>query len=175
MNNKRKLTIVGIVAAVIAIAVVVFAVTTTMSGSEQAALETYYKGLYTSGGGGIDAIVGAMLPSMQQEYYNQITVGGTNFSQLAMWQNEANSMVGADVQASVKVLQVGADSATDLNAARQTYGSSIERYHTVAFQLTLTGSSGTEDLVGVLPMARTGNQWYLLSMDAGLKRVVSGE
>ena len=172
MNNKRKLTIVGIVAAVIAIAVVVFAVATTMGGSEQATLEGYYKGLYTSGGGGIDAIVGAMLPSMQQAQYDTITMGGTNFSQLAMWQSEANSMVGADVQVAVEVLQTGDDSAADLNAARAAYGSDIQRYHTVAFQLTLTGSNGTENLVGVLPMARTGNQWYLLSMDAGLRRVV---
>ena len=175
MNNKRKLTIVAIAAAVIAVAVVVFAVATTMGGSEQDALEGYYKGLYTSGGGGIDAIVGAMLPSMQQTQYDTITMGGTNFSQLAMWQSEANSMVGADVQVAVEVLQTGDDNAADLNAARATYGSEIQRYHTVAFQLTLTGSNGSERLVGVMPMARTGNQWYLLSMDAGLRRVVEGE
>ena len=55
-----------------------------------------------------------------------------------------------------------------------TYGFDIEGYHTVAFQMTLSGSSGTEELVGVLPMARTGGKWYLMSMDAGLKRVVEG-
>ena len=43
----------------------------------------------------------------------------------------------------------------DLNAARATYGSEIQRYHTVAFQLTLTGSNGSQRLVGVMPMART--------------------
>ncbi len=172
MNNKRKMTITSIVAAVIVVAVVAFAVVTTMGGSEQSTLESYYKGLYTVGGGGIDAIVGALLPSLQQEQYDTITMGGSNFSQLAMWQNEANTMVGGDVQVAVKVLQIGEDSATDLNAVRNTYGGDIEGYHTVAFQLTLTGSNGSQDLVGVLPMARTGGQWYLLTMDAGLKRVV---
>ena len=174
MNNKRKLTILGVVAAVITVAVVVFALVTTMGGSEQSTLETYYKGLYTQNGGGIDAIVGSLLPSMQQDYYDSITTGGTNFTQLAMWQSEANGMVGADVQVSVKVLKTGADSASDLNAVRNTYGFDIEGYHTVAFQMTLSGSSGTEELVGVLPMARTGGKWYLMSMDAGLKRVVEG-
>ena len=92
-----------------------------------------------------------------------------------MWQNEAHSMVGGNVQVSVKVLQVQEDSATTLNTMRATYGSDIEAYHPVAFQLTLTGDSGSQDLVGVLPMARQSGTWYVLEMDAGLMRVVDDE
>lgn len=172
MNNKRNLIVLAAVAVVIVVAVVVIAVTNTLGGSEQSTLESYYKALYTTEGGGIDPIVGALLPARQQEFYDSITVGGTNFSQLAMWQNEANSMVGGNVKVEVEVLRRGEDSAADLNAMRNTYGGDIEGYHTVAFQLTLTGDSGTQELVGVLPMARTGGKWYLLSMDAGLMRVV---
>ena len=151
-KQKRNLILLAAAAAVLVVAIVLFAVlNTTGRGGERATLQQLYEGLYTTEGGGINTIIDTILPAMQQEYYNSITTGGTNFSQLAMWQNEAHSMVGGNVQVSVKVLQVQEDSATTLNTMRATYGSAIEAYHPVAFQLTLTGDSGSQDLVGVLP------------------------
>ena len=175
-KQKRNLTILSAVAALVVVVVVLFAVlNTTGRGGERATLQQLYEGLYTVEGGGINTIIDTILPSMQQQYYDSITTGGTNFSQLAMWQNEAHSMVGGNVQVSVKVLQIQDDSATALNTMRATYGSDIEAYHPVAFQLTLTGDSGTQELVGVLPMARQSGTWYVMEMDAGLMRVVDDE
>lgn len=175
-KQKRNLILLAAAAVVLVVAIVLFAVlNTTGRGGERATLQQLYEGLYTTEGGGINTIIDTILPARQQEYYNSITTGGTNFSQLAMWQNEAHSMVGGNVQVSVKVLQVQEDSATTLNTMRATYGSDIEAYHPVAFQLTLTGDSGSQDLVGVLPMARQSGTWYVLEMDAGLMRVVDDE
>ena len=175
-KQKRNLTLLCAVAAVLVIAIVLFAVlNTTGRGGERATLQQLYEGLYTVDGGGINTIIDAILPALQQDYYDSITTGGTNFSQLAMWQSEANSMVGANVQVSVKVLKIQDDSATTLTVMRSTYGSDIEAYHPVAFQLPLTGDNGTQELVGVLPMARQSGTWYVLDMDAGLMRVVDGE
>ena len=172
-KQKRNLILAGAAAVIVVVAVILFAVlSTTGRGGERATLEQLYKGLYTTDGGGVPTIIDAILPSLQQDYYDSITVGGTNFSQLAMWQSEANSMVGSDVQVSVKVLQIDDDDSGDLSVAKSTYGSTIEAYHAVAFQLTLTGSDGTQDLVGVLPMARQEGRWYVLDMDANLLRVV---
>ena len=115
-KQKRNLILLAAAAAVLVVAIVLFAVlNTTGRGGERATLQQLYEGLYTTEGGGINTIIDAILPAMQQEYYNSITTGGTNFSQLAMWQNEAHSMVGGNVQVSVKVLQVQEDSATTLN------------------------------------------------------------
>lgn len=171
-KQKRNLIVAAAVAVIVVVAVILFAVlSTTGRGGERATLEQLYKGLYTTDGGGLPTIIDTILPARQQEYYDSITMGGTSFTQLAMWQNEANSMVGSDVQVAVKVLQTAADSSSDLSVMRSTYGSTIEAYHPVAFQLTLTGSQGTQDLVGVLPMVRQEGRWYVLEMDAGLMRV----
>ena len=106
-KQKRNLILLAAAAAVLVVAIVLFAVlNTTGRGGERATLQQLYEGLYTTEGGGINTIIDTILPAMQQEYYNSITTGGTNFSQLAMWQNEAHSMVGGNVQVSVKVLQV---------------------------------------------------------------------
>ncbi|MBP3587712.1 MAG: hypothetical protein J6J51_01655, partial [Clostridia bacterium] len=105
-NQKRNLILLAAAAVVLVIAIVLFAVLNTSGrGGERATLQQLYEGLYTTEGGGINTIIDAILPAMQQEYYDSITTGGTNFSQLAMWQNEAHSMVGGNVQVSVKVLQ----------------------------------------------------------------------
>lgn len=175
-KQKRNLILLAAAAVVLVAAIVLFAVlNTTGRGGERATLQQLYEGLYTTEGGGITTIIDTILPAMQQEYYDSITTGGTNFSQLAMWQNEAHSMVGGNVQVSVKVLQIQEDSSTTLNTMRATYGSDVEAYHPVAFQLTLTGDSGTQDLVGVLPMIRQSGIWYIMEMDAGLMRVVDSE
>jgi len=175
-KQKRNLIVLSAAAAVLVIAIVLFAVlSTTGRGGERATLPQPYEGLYTTEGGGINTIIDSIMPAMQQEYYDSITMGGTNFSQLAMWQSEANSMVGGDVSVSVEVLQVQKDDSSMLNTMRATYGADVEAYHPVAFQLTLTGEDGTQELVGVLPMVRQGGSWYVMELDAGLMRVVDDE
>lgn len=172
MTMKTKRILFSVAAVLVTVAIILFAVlSTTGRGGEKATLQQLYEGMYTTGGGGMPGVIDTVLPSLQQEYYDSLTMGGTNFGQLAMWQSEANSMVGTDVTVAVKILQRDEDNASNLNAAQATYGSDVEAYHPVAFQLTLSGETDTRELVGVLPMARVQGKWYVLSLNAGFKQI----
>ena len=128
---------------------------------------------FKAAGGGMDAIVDCLVPSMQQEYYNAVTVGGTSFNQLVSWRVEAMNMVGEDIKVKVEIINDLAESSTDLAQIKMTYPTA-DRYHVVAFQLTLSGTEGSEAFVGVMPLVQMDGTWYMTTADAGLKRVVEG-
>lgn len=175
--NKQKRTLILCVAAavVVVIAVILLAVMgSTGRGSEKGTLTQYYTAMYSEEGGGMDAIVDCLVPSKQQDYYNTVTVGGTNFNQLIAWRLEAVNMVGDNIQVKMEIINGLDETATDLNLIKMTYPTA-QRYHVVAFQMTLTGSEGSEAFVGVMPMVQMDGTWYMTTTDAGLKRVVEGE
>lgn len=167
--NKNKRTILlmaGAALLVVAVIVGIAISSVTGRGSEKTTLEQYYRGMYVEGGGGIPAVVDCILPAAQQDYYNTITNGGTNFMQLGAWYGEAQAMVGDGVQVDVELYGKTQDSASNLAQVRAEYGYDVEAYHVVSFKLTLSGNVATEEFYGVMPMVRIGGKWYLMSVDA---------
>lgn len=175
MNKQKRNLILAIVAAVLVVAAVILAaiVGSTGRGSEKGTLTQYYTAMYDEDGGGMDAIVDCLTPSLQQDYYNAVTVGGTSFNQLVAWRMEAINLVGEDIQVKVEIINDLAESSTDLAQIKMTYPTA-DRYHVVAFQLTLSGAEGSEEFVGVMPLVQMDGTWYMTTADAGLKRVVEG-
>ena len=175
MNKQKRNLILQIAVGVIVVAAVILAAVlgSTGRGSEKGTLAQYYTAMYSEEGGGMDAIVDCLAPSLQQDYYNRITVGGTNFNQLSAWRLEAMNMVGDNIRVKVEIINDLAESSTDLAQIKMTYPTA-DRYHVVAFQLTLTGSQGSEAFVGVMPLVQMDGTWYMTTADAGLKRVVEG-
>ena len=173
MNKQKRNLILFAVAAVIVVAAVILlaVVGSAGRGSEKGTLTQYYTAMYSEEGGGMDAIVDCLVPSMQQDYYNTVTVGGTSFNQLTAWRLEAMNMVGDNIQVKVEIINDLEESSTDLAQIKLTYPTA-DRYHVVAFQMTLTGSAGSEDFVGVMPLVQMDGTWYMTTADAGLKRVV---
>lgn len=173
MDKKKRnfLLIAGAALLVVAIIVGIAVSSVTGRGSEKNTLEQYFRGMYVEGGGGIPAVVDCILPAAQEDYYNQITNCGTNFMQLGTWYNEAQTLVGDNVQVDVEMYGQTKDNATDLAKIRSEYGSNVEAYHVVSFKLTLTGNVATEELYGVMPMLRMDGKWYLMSVDADFHRV----
>lgn len=173
MNKQKRNLILAIAGAVIVVAAVILVAIlgSTGRGSEKGTLTQYYTAMYSEEGGGMDAIVDCLVPSMQQDYYNAVTVGGTNFNQLTSWRLEAMNLVGDNIQVKVEIINDLDESSTDLTQIRMTYPTA-DRYHVVAFQVTLSGSRGSEDFVGVMPLVQMDGTWYMTTSDAGLKRVV---
>ena len=170
-KSKRNLLLMaGAAVLVVAVIIGIAVSSVTGRGSEKNTLEQYYRGMYVEGGGGIPAVVDCIMPAAQEAYYNQITDGGTNFMQLGTWYAEAQSLVGANVQAEVEMYGQTDDNASQLSQVRSEYGSDVEAYHVVSFKLTLTGSVATEELYGVMPMLRMNGKWYLMSVDADFHR-----
>ncbi len=173
MNNKTKQILVACGAVVLVAAVVLAALLGSVgSGSEQGTLTRFYAGMYSEEGGGMDAIVACLMPDQQQEFYDSATQGGTNFSQLSAWRMEAIQLVGDDIKVKVVITSALDENAADLQLVKQTYPTA-QRYRVVAFKLTLTGSEGSEDFLGVMPMVQLDGTWYMAGSDASLKRVVS--
>ena len=166
-KSKRNLLLIA-AAAVLVVAVIIGIAVSSVSGrgSEKATLEQYYRAMYVEGAGGIPAVVDCILPAAQQDYYNELTIGGTSFNQLAMWQNEASALVGGDVQVDIELYGQTQDSASNLAQIKSEYGSNVEAYHVVSFKLILSGSVDTVELYGVMPMLRMDGRWYLMSVDA---------
>lgn len=173
MNKQKRNQILFLAAAVIVVAAVILVAVlgSTGRGSEKGTLTQYYTAMYSEEGGGMDAIVDCLVPSMQQDYYNLVTVGGTSFNQLTSWRLEAMNMVGDNIQVKVEIINDLAESSTDLAQIKMSYPDA-DRYHVVAFQMTLSGSEGSEDFVGVMPLVQMDGTWYMTTADAGLKRVV---
>lgn len=166
-KSKRNLLLMaGAALLVVAVIVGIAVSTVTGRGSEKTTLEQYYTGMYVEGGGGIPAVVDCILPAAQQDYYNEVTSGGTNFAQLGNWYAEAQSMVGDNVQVKIDMYGQTDDNASQLAQVRSEYGSDVEAYHTVSFKLTLSGNVATEEFYGVMPMIRIDGAWYLMSVDA---------
>lgn len=172
--NKQQTTRLALICAGLALVLALCLAPGLMGDSEKQALERYYSAMYTQDGGGIDAVVGCLAPDLQSDYYDTVTIGGTSFQQVNVWRMEAIELVGDQVKLKIKVLSTGEDSSATLAQLRQQYAGA-EQAHTVAFQLDLTGDSGSETFVGVLPMIRIGGRWYLLSANADLRRVVDDQ
>ena len=173
-KQKRNLILqIAIGAIVVAAVILVAVVGSTGRGSEKGTLTQYYTAMYSEEGGGMDAIVDCLVPALQQDYYNQVTVGGTNFNQLSAWRLEAMNMAGDNIRVKVEIINDLDESSTDLAQIKMTYPTA-DRYHVVAFQMTLSGSQGSEAFVGVMPLVQMDGTWYMTTADAGLKRVVEG-
>lgn len=174
-KNKRTPLLLAAAALVLVVLVVVIAVNSSVGRRTEAeTLRQFYAAVYSDDGGGMDALIACLPPSEQDEYYDNITTGGTSFGQLTTWRMEMVPLVGYDIQVEIEILTDQAESATDLTAMKETYPG-IDRYHMVAFRMTLTGSEGSEQFLGVMGMIHQDGCWYLTSADAGLKRVVNGE
>jgi hypothetical protein len=175
MNKQKRNLILQIASGAIVVAAVILVgvVGSTGRGSEKGTLTQYYTAMYSEEGGGMDAIVDCLVPALQQDYYNQVTVGGTNFNQLSAWRLEAMNMVGDNIRVKVEIINDLDESSTDLAQIKMTYPTA-DRYHVVAFQMTLSGSQGSEAFVGVMPLVQMDGTWYMTTADAGLKRVVEG-
>lgn len=169
-NKRNLLLIAGAALLVVAVIVGVAVSSVTGRGSEKNTLEQYFRGMYVEGGGGIPAVVDCIMPAAQEDYYNTITNCGTNFMQLGTWYSEAQALVGSDVQVEVELYGQSDDNASDLAQIRSEYGSGVQAYHVVSFKLTLTGSAGTDELYGVMPMLRMDGSWYLMSVDPDFHR-----
>lgn len=169
-TKRNLLMIAGAALLVVAVIVGVAVSSITGRGSEKNTLEQYFRGMYVEGGGGIPAVVDCIMPPAQEDYYNNITNCGTNFMQLGTWYAEAQALVGADVQVEVELYGKTKDNATELSQIRSEYGSGVQAYHVVSFKLTLTGSAGTDELYGVMPMMRMDGKWYLMSVDPDFHR-----
>lgn len=173
-KQKRNLTLAVAGAILVVAAVILVAVAgSTGRGSEKGTLTQYYTAMYSEEGGGMDAIVDCLVPALQQDYYNRVTVGGTNFNQLTAWRLEAMNMVGDGIQVKVEIINDLAESSSDLAQIKATYPTA-DRYHVVAFRMTLSGSEGSQAFVGVMPLVQMDGTWYMTTADAGLKRVVEG-
>ncbi len=172
MNNKTK-QLLALAGAVILVAAVVLIalVGSTGRGSEKGTLTDFYTAMYCEDGGGMEAIIDCLLPAMQDDFYNNVTMGGTNFSQLATWRMEAMQLVGDDIQVKVEIQDNLEESATALSNVKLTYPTA-QRYRVVSFKLTMTGNDGTEDFLGVMPLIQMDGRWYMAQDDAGLKRVI---
>ncbi len=172
MNNKTK-QILAIAGAVILVAAIILTAIFTSSGrgSEKGTLTQFYTAMYSEEGGGMDAIVDCLIPQNQQEFYNTVTLGGTSFSQLSAWRMEAVQLVGDQIDVQVEIMDSLDESSSDLKLVQMNYPNA-QRYRVVSFKLTLTGSDGSEDFVGVMPLVQMDGTWYMASNDAGLKRVV---
>lgn len=174
-KNKRTPLLLAADALVLVVLVVVIAVNSSVGRRTEAeTLRQFYAAMYSDDGGGMDALIDCLPPSQQTEYYDNITLGGTSFSQLTTWRMEMIPLVGHDMQVEVEILADQSETATDLTLMKETYPG-IDRCRTVAFRLTLTGSDGSEQFLGVMGMIHQDGCWYLTSADAGLKRVVNGE
>lgn len=169
-SKRNLLLIAGAAILVVAVIIGIAVSSVTGRGSEKATLEQYYRAMYVEGGGGIPAVIDCIMPAAQEAYYNEITSGGTNFTQLGNWYGEAQSMVGDNVQVKIDMYGQTQDSAATLAQVKSEYGSSVEAYHVVSFKLTLSGNVATEEFYGVMPMIRMDGKWYLMSVDADFHR-----
>lgn len=174
-RNKRVPLLLAAAALVLAAVLIVIAVGSSVGRrSEAETLRQFYAAMYSEDGGGIEALIDCLPPSQQAAYYDSITMGGTSFSQLNTWRMELLPLVGSEMQVEVELLSDQSESAGDLSMMKTTYPG-IDRYRMVAFRLTVSGSDGAEDFLGVMGLIHQDGCWYMTSADAGLKRVVNGE
>ena len=159
VEARRLKWIGGISAAVILLVIIAAVVFNAGHGSEKDTLERYYAAMYEADGSLEDAVA-CIIPSRQQETYNQLTSGGTNFRVLAQWRADAMTLVGDNVKVRVDILDRSRPDSGNLNTIRQTYPDA-EEYRAVSFRLTLTGEDGTRTLVGIASMLRVKGSWYL--------------
>lgn len=138
-------------------------------GSEIDVLEKYFSAMYTQDGGGIDGLMNCLAPKLREEYYEKITMGGTSFHQMGVWQLEAAELVGDNASVQVELLSTGEDSASVLSQLRADYPGA-EQAHSITFRLTLSGDKDTASYQGIMPMIRIDGQWYMLNVNPGLQR-----
>ena len=162
MEKQKKIKLAAIAAAVvIVIAIVIVAVVTSTGSSAEETLTKYFRGKYEDNGGGVVAVSECIAPSVRQDYYDELTSGGTNFVIMSTWRNDATTLVGQDVVATVEVVSTKSGTATALGSIRSEFPEA-EAYQTVTFRLTLSGNDGSRSFDGETPMIRTGGDWYLL-------------
>jgi len=162
MEKQKKIKLAAIAAAaVLLIVVVVVALVTSTGSSAEETLTKYFRGKYEDNGGGVVAVSECIAPSVRQDYYDELTSGGTNFMIMTTWRTDATTLVGQDVAVSVEVVSTESGTAAQLGNIRNEFPEA-EAYQTVTFRLTLTGQEGTRSFDGETPMLRTGGDWYLL-------------
>ncbi len=171
MEKQKKIKLAAIAAAaIILIGVVIVALTTSTGRSAEETLSKYFRGKYEDAGGGVTAVSECMAPSVQADYYNELTAAGTNFVIMTAWRNEATSLVGQDVTTSVEVLSVEPGSAAALGNIRNQHPEA-EAYQTVYFRMTLSGKEATHVFEGSTPMLRAGGDWYMLGTGTTLEAI----
>ena len=106
-----------LIAGIVAVAVV----TNTGDASPAGMLEGYYRAMYTADGGGMEDVVSYLAPKIRQETLDELTVGGTTGSQLALWRTDAAMLVGDNIRVKVKLLETREGTAVQLQTIRETY------------------------------------------------------
>ena len=82
-----------LIAGIVAVAVV----TNTGDASPAGMLEGYYRAMYTADGGGMEDVVSYLAPKIRQETLDELTVGGTTGSQLALWRTDAAVLTAVNI------------------------------------------------------------------------------
>lgn len=155
-----------LIAGIVAVAVV----TNTGDASPAGMLEGYYRAMYTADGGGMEDVVSYLAPKIRQETLDELTVGGTTGSQLALWRTDAAMLVGDNIRVKVKLLETREGTAVQLQAIRETYAGA-ESFLLCSFRLTLSGSEGEQSFVGVAPLLQLDGKWYLTAKSITLSRM----
>lgn len=155
-----------LIAGIVAVAVV----TNTGDASPAGMLEGYYRAMYTADGGGMEDVVSYLAPKIRQETLDELTVGGTTGSQLALWRTDAAMLVGDNIRVKVKLLETREGTAAQLQTIRETYAGA-ESFLLCSFRLTLSGSEGEQSFVGVAPLLQLDGKWYLTAKSITLSRM----
>lgn len=146
-------------------------------GTIKGMLTKYYEAMYTEDNGGFDALCDCLAPEIREDYYAERTTGGTDFSVLSAWRNEAVETVGENVKVKVEVQETETGSSSVLALAQDTCAAA-EEVRAAVFHVTVEGSRGYVVLSGLAECVREGSDWYLDSTTVELKvidRVVDGQ
>ncbi len=175
---KKKLIIAAVLTVVLVVGGIVGVLISAYGGQGniKGLLELYYETMYRDNGKGLDTLADCMAPEAQKDYYNVLTYGGTNFTQLNVWRNEATSTVGDNVKVTVRLGEQREGSDEELSVIRATYASA-ERLRSAIFYITVEGDRGYVKLQGVAECIRAGNKWYLTGDKITLtpyERVIDG-
>ncbi|MEA5038441.1 MAG: hypothetical protein VB086_01230 [Clostridiaceae bacterium] len=164
--NRRKYTLILAAAAVVLVAGVTAIILLVGSGraTVKGTLAQYYQTMYTDNGKGFQDMADCFAPDLSEDWYNNNTVFGINFSALTDWRFAAIEQVGNNVTCAVKITETDPGSSTDLAQMKQTY-SGAQAISDVIFELHLSGDTGTMVTHGVVELVKIDGKWYFTVTD----------
>lgn len=162
--SHKKLIILTAAAAILLIAGIVAVVLLTTGGRSgvTGTLEQYFQTMYTANGKSFEEMADCFAPEISQEWYNGMTIGGTNFYALSNWRMEAMEQVGANAACRVKITEQKSGSATELTQIKQTFRGA-QALKDVIFQLDIDGDTGSLVTHGVAELVKIDGKWYFAS------------
>lgn len=172
-EQKKKKIILAVVLSVLVIIGAIGGILYSVYGGQGTVggmLQIYYETMYSDNGKSFDDLCDCLAPEIQNEYYMDVTTGGTNFTQLNKWRAEAIVKVGENVEVDVKVLKKTPAASGALGVLKQELEGAEELVN-VEFQVTLTGDNGSVNMKGQAACVREGNDWYLSTKTVELNTV----